>query len=61
MINYLTQIKELAAGKREQLKITPETFHDFRSAWLKFPQRQNIVGEAQQGGTVIYRYKKSTP
>ena len=55
MTDYLTQIKELATGERKQIEVRQADFYAFRRAWLEFPQRKSIVGEAQRGGDVIYQ------
>ncbi|MCL5459095.1 hypothetical protein ACLUXD_11105 [Loigolactobacillus coryniformis subsp. coryniformis] len=60
MTDYLTQIKELATGEREQIEVKQADFYAFRRAWLEFPQRKSIVGEAQRGGDVIYHFEKAT-
>ncbi|MFC6169175.1 hypothetical protein [Loigolactobacillus jiayinensis] len=60
MTDYLSQIKELAAGEREQIEVKQADFYSFRTAWLQFPQRKSIVGEAQRGGNVIYHFEKGT-
>ncbi|MFD0897810.1 hypothetical protein [Loigolactobacillus binensis] len=60
MTDYLTQIKELAAGKREEIAVAQADFYAFRTAWLQFPQRKSIVGEAQRGGNVVYHFEKGT-
>ncbi|MFC6314155.1 hypothetical protein ACFQHW_01040 [Lapidilactobacillus achengensis] len=57
--DYSQQLQALVNGEISSLTVTEKDFMNFRKAWLEFPQRKEIVGEAKRNGTVIYRFDES--
>lgn len=55
--NYTQMMDDLRAGKLDQIKITPETFPAFRTAWTNYPDRKEIVGHAKREGIILYQYQ----
>ncbi|EPH95438.1 MULTISPECIES: hypothetical protein [unclassified Enterococcus] len=53
---YVETIQELVDGKIDQIEVKRENVILFREAWLQREDRKFVVGEAQLGGHVIYRY-----
>ncbi|HIY57933.1 MAG TPA: hypothetical protein H9829_07035 [Candidatus Tetragenococcus pullicola] len=53
---YDEQIEQLINGEIKEVKVPLENFMAFREAWIKREDHKYIVGEASQGGDVIYRY-----
>ncbi|WP_261806357.1 hypothetical protein [Lapidilactobacillus luobeiensis] len=57
--DYSQQLQALVSGGLSSLTVTEKDFMSFRKAWLAFPQRKEIVGEAKRNGTVIYHFDES--
>lgn len=53
---YEELIQQLVDGKIEDIKVERENVMTFIEAWKEREDRKYIVGEAMQGGNVIYRY-----
>ncbi|WP_040534516.1 hypothetical protein [Schleiferilactobacillus shenzhenensis] len=59
MPDYQQALEQLVAGKIDEITIKPENFFAFRAVWTDFPQRNEIVGTAERGGTITYRFNVS--
>ncbi|WP_125981957.1 hypothetical protein [Loigolactobacillus iwatensis] len=59
MTDYKTQLTELEAGKRKLIEVSKDDFYAFRTAWLDYPRRKSIVGEAHRGGNITYHYDRT--
>lgn len=59
--DYLQALDALKAGTQQELVITPDDFAGFRPVWTNYPNRTEIVGTAQIGGTIVYHYQSEKP
>lgn len=59
MPDYQQALQQLVAGEISEITIKPENFFAFRKVWTDFPQRNEIVGTAQRGGTIVYQFHES--
>ncbi|KRL13391.1 hypothetical protein [Schleiferilactobacillus perolens] len=59
MPDFQHELEQLVAGQISELTIKPENFFAFRSVWTNFPQRNEVVGTAQRGGTIVYHFSES--
>ena len=51
-------LKQLLDGTIQELVVEQAEYFNFREAWLKLPNRNDVVGEAGLKGRIIYRIKK---
>lgn len=56
MEQYKELIQKLVDREIDEVKIERENVMYFIAAWREREDRKYIVGEAMQGGNVIYRY-----
>ena len=56
MKQYKELIQKLVDREIDEVKIERENVMYFIAAWREREDRKYIVGEAMQGGNVIYRY-----
>ncbi|EOT47669.1 MULTISPECIES: hypothetical protein [Enterococcus] len=56
MRDFEQELEELSAGTRTTLEVKRDEFLVFREIWVKREDREAIVGEAHQNGSVTYRY-----
>ena len=59
LTDYVVQMDELRAGKRQEIQVPPSDFMNFRLQWNDYRQRKEIVGFAQRNGAVTYRFVES--
>ena len=59
MRDYLKLLNDLKDGVLDELPITAEAFQDFQPVFMDFPERKQLIGEAQRGGTITYRYENN--
>lgn len=52
------QLNALVSGEQSEVVVAKEDFVVFLEVWNKHPNKTDIVGKAELGGKVIYRYKK---
>ncbi|MDY2954953.1 MAG: hypothetical protein SOR80_05240 [Enterococcus cecorum] len=55
---YVALLKQLLDGKSQELVVEQAEYFNFREAWLKLPNRNDVIGEAGLNGRIIYRIKK---
>ena len=53
-MKYEEIFNQLISGKLKEYKVTPEDAFEFQKELRNFGKRQNIKGEAQRGGAIIY-------
>ncbi len=51
-------LKQLLDGTIQELVVEQAEYFNFREAWLKLPNRNDVIGEAGLNGRIIYRIKK---
>ena len=56
MEEYKELIQKLVDGEINEVKVERKNVMYFIAAWREREDRKYIVGEAMQGGNVIYRY-----
>lgn len=49
-------LNQLVNKERESVTIPKEDFMLFRELWSIHPKRNQIIGEAKNGGEIIYKY-----
>lgn len=57
MMNFVEELEKLQEGKISELKVQPKNFMDFQASLQNCDFRQHIIGEAERGGHITYRYK----
>ncbi|KRM06790.1 MAG: hypothetical protein ABF804_09725 [Liquorilactobacillus ghanensis] len=57
--NYQELLNKLVNGELDELKIEPQEFMDFQTAFMNFRQRKRIIGIAQRHGTIYYHYRNN--
>lgn len=55
---FTDKLKKLADGELEEIKITTDNFMNFQEAFMNFPQRKRVVGEASHNGEITYHFEK---
>ena len=55
---YAVLLKQLLDGTIQELVVEQAEYFNVREAWLKLPNRNDVVGEAGLKGRIIYRIKK---
>lgn len=55
---YVALLKQLLDGTIQELVVEQAEYFNFREAWLKLPNRNDVIGEAGLNGRIIYRKKK---
>ncbi|MBM6613476.1 hypothetical protein JTF06_01045 [Desemzia sp. RIT804] len=51
------QLNNLVSGEQSEVVVEKEDFMVFLKLWNEHPEKNSIVGIAELGGKVIYRYK----
>lgn len=58
--DFTALMNQLKDQKIEQFEVTPEEFPAFQKAFMAFDTRKRVIGQAEKGGTLIYRYDQDT-
>ncbi|KRN77701.1 hypothetical protein [Weissella minor] len=54
-IDFTQILDELRTGVKSEFTLEAENFPEFFEVWRSYPYQNAIVGEAHQGGRIIYR------
>jgi hypothetical protein len=59
MRDYLQLLNDLKVGAIDELTITVDEFQTFQPIFMEFPERKQVIGRADRGGTIVYRFEKA--
>lgn len=50
-------LEKLESGEIDKIKVKPESFMQFQTAYMNFDHRKRVIGSATEGGVVTYVYE----
>ncbi|WP_125583686.1 hypothetical protein [Levilactobacillus cerevisiae] len=54
--DFTALMNQLKDKELDEFEVTPEEFPAFQKAFMAFETRKRVVGQADKGGKLIYRY-----
>ncbi len=54
--DFTALMNQLKNKELDEFEVTPEEFPAFQKAFMAFETRKRVVGQADKGGKLIYRY-----